>query len=93
MCRVAPPRLPPKPGPRRNSPSPALPCLKRAQVLATRFTKSAIRSRAALTYAEAQSRIDDERLTDEISVRPSCPLNLSVKTPAEPSALPSALKS
>jgi exosome complex exonuclease DIS3/RRP44 len=44
-------------------------------VLATRFTKSAIRSRAALTYAEAQSRIDDERLTDEISVRPSCPPN------------------
>lgn len=26
------------------------------------------RSRAALTYAEAQSRIDDERLQDEISV-------------------------
>ena len=26
------------------------------------------RSRAALTYAEAQSRIDDERLQDELSV-------------------------
>ncbi|GMH41507.1 hypothetical protein BSKO_09417 [Bryopsis sp. KO-2023] len=33
----------------------------------TVFTKSLIRSRAALTYAEAQSRIDDERLTDELS--------------------------
>lgn len=32
-----------------------------------RFTKSVIKSRAALTYAEAQTRIDDERLTDEVS--------------------------
>eukprot|EP00887_Chlorella_sp_A99_P004969 scaffold4.g4969.t1 len=40
-----------------------------ADVVSARFTKSVIRSRAALTYAEAQSRIDDERLTDEISVR------------------------
>ena len=30
--------------------------------------KAASRSRAALTYAEAQSRIDDDRLHDEISV-------------------------
>ena len=28
----------------------------------------AVRSRAAFTYAEAQARIDDERLTDELSV-------------------------
>ena len=27
-----------------------------------------IKSRAALTYAEAQTRIDDERLTDDVSV-------------------------
>lgn len=33
-----------------------------------RFTKSIIRSRAAMTYAEAQSRIDDMRLQDEITV-------------------------
>ena len=32
-----------------------------------RFTKSVIKSRAALTYAEAQTRIDDERLTDNVS--------------------------
>ncbi len=32
-----------------------------------RFTKSVIKSRAALTYAEAQTRIDDERLTDDVS--------------------------
>lgn len=38
-----------------------------AEVVGTQFTKSVIRSRAALTYAEAQSRIDDTRLTDEIS--------------------------
>ncbi|KAI3428619.1 hypothetical protein D9Q98_007442 [Chlorella vulgaris] len=38
-----------------------------AEILSSRFTKSVIRSRAALTYAEAQSRIDDPRLTDDIS--------------------------
>lgn len=38
-----------------------------AEVVSSQFTKSVIRSRAALTYAEAQSRIDDERLTDELS--------------------------
>ena len=38
-----------------------------AEVVGTQFTKSVIRSRAALTYAEAQSRIDDNRLTDEIT--------------------------
>lgn len=32
------------------------------------FTKSVIRSRASLTYAEAQAKIDDKRLTDSISV-------------------------
>lgn len=37
--------------------------------MSSQFTKSVIRSRAALTYAEAQSRIDDARLTDELSVR------------------------
>jgi hypothetical protein len=38
------------------------------QVVSSSFTKSVIRSRAAMTYAEAQSRIDDQRLTDELSV-------------------------
>lgn len=33
-----------------------------------RFTKSVIRSKAALSYAEAQTRMDDERLHDEITV-------------------------
>lgn len=44
-------------------------CLFAPQVVSSQFTKSVIRSRAALTYAEAQSRIDDERLTDDLSVR------------------------
>jgi exoribonuclease R len=35
-----------------------------------RYTKSVIRSRAALTYAEAQARIDDPRLHDEVDARP-----------------------
>jgi len=39
-----------------------------ATIVSARFTKSVIRSRAALTYAEAQSRIDDQRLTDELSM-------------------------
>jgi exosome complex exonuclease DIS3/RRP44 len=39
-----------------------------AEVLATRFTKSVIRSRAALTYAEAQARLDDARAADDVSV-------------------------
>eukprot|EP00803_Ostreobium_quekettii_P005055 evm.model.scf_416.5 EVM.evm.TU.scf_416.5 scf_416:66259-78048(-) len=34
----------------------------------TTFTKSIIRSRAALTYEEAQTRIDDDRLTDDVSM-------------------------
>lgn len=37
------------------------------QIVSTRFTKSIIRSRAALTYAEAQARMEDARLTDEIT--------------------------
>ena len=40
---------------------------EQGEVVSTRFTKGIIRSRAALTYAEAQSRIDDARLTDEIT--------------------------
>ena len=39
-----------------------------ADIISSTFTKAVIRSSAALTYAEAQSRIDDERLTDEVSV-------------------------
>jgi hypothetical protein len=37
-------------------------------VATVRFTKSVIASRAALTYAEAQTRIDDERLHDEVTL-------------------------
>ncbi|WPT12794.1 Exosome complex exonuclease RRP44-like protein A [Picochlorum sp. SENEW3] len=38
-----------------------------AEILSTSFTKSVIKSRAALTYAEAQARIDDDRMQDEIT--------------------------
>lgn len=37
------------------------------ELLGSRFAKSVIRSRAALTYAEAQSRIDDDRVQDEVT--------------------------
>lgn len=40
---------------------------KEADIVSTFFTKSLIKSRAALTYAEAQSKIDDDKLQDEIS--------------------------
>jgi exoribonuclease R len=40
--------------------------------LSVRFTKSVIASRAALTYAEAQTRIDDERMHDEVTLGESC---------------------
>lgn len=60
------------PQPRLLLPAPLatcfLPSTRCAQVVSSQFTKSVIRSRAALTYAEAQSRIDDERLTDDLSV-------------------------
>lgn len=39
-----------------------------AEVVSTRYHKSLIKSRAAMTYAEAQTRIDDERLNDELTV-------------------------
>jgi exosome complex exonuclease DIS3/RRP44 len=38
-----------------------------ADTINVRFTKSVIASKAALTYAEAQTRIDDERLHDDIT--------------------------
>ena len=38
-----------------------------ADVVSSHFTKSIIRSRAALTYEEAQSRIDDARLNDDLT--------------------------
>jgi exosome complex exonuclease DIS3/RRP44 len=38
-----------------------------ADTVAVRFTKGVIRSRAALTYAEAQARIDDAADNDEIT--------------------------
>ncbi|KAG2491107.1 hypothetical protein HYH03_010551 [Edaphochlamys debaryana] len=41
---------------------------EQCNVLNTRFTKSVIKSRASLTYQEAQSRIDDASMTDELTV-------------------------
>ena len=38
-----------------------------AEIVSTQFFKSVIRSRAALTYAEAQMRIDDPSLSDEVT--------------------------
>ncbi|KAJ3216693.1 exosome catalytic subunit dis3 [Dinochytrium kinnereticum] len=39
-----------------------------AEVLSCRYTKSIIRSRASLTYDEAQARLDDPKLNDTISL-------------------------
>ncbi|XP_055345726.1 exosome complex exonuclease RRP44-like [Paramacrobiotus metropolitanus] len=39
-----------------------------ARIVAVQFMKSAIRSRAALTYAEAQMRIDDKNLQDPVTL-------------------------
>ena len=41
---------------------------EQANILNTHFTKSVIKSRASLTYQEAQSRIDDPSMTDELTV-------------------------
>ncbi|XP_063068491.1 exosome complex exonuclease RRP44 [Engraulis encrasicolus] len=38
-----------------------------AEILNTRFTKSVINSKASLTYAEAQMRIDDASMNDDIT--------------------------
>ncbi|XP_059826436.1 exosome complex exonuclease RRP44 [Hypanus sabinus] len=38
-----------------------------AEILNTKFTKSVINSKASLTYAEAQMRIDDENMNDEVT--------------------------
>ncbi|KAM9847835.1 exosome complex exonuclease RRP44 [Aulostomus maculatus] len=39
-----------------------------AEILKTRFTKSVINSKASLTYAEAQMRIDDTNKSDDITM-------------------------
>uniref|UniRef100_A0A671TS76 Exosome complex exonuclease RRP44 n=1 Tax=Sparus aurata TaxID=8175 RepID=A0A671TS76_SPAAU len=39
----------------------------KAEILKTRFTKSVINSKASLTYAEAQMRIDDTSMNDDIT--------------------------
>uniref|UniRef100_A0AAR2LHI6 Exosome complex exonuclease RRP44 n=1 Tax=Pygocentrus nattereri TaxID=42514 RepID=A0AAR2LHI6_PYGNA len=39
----------------------------KAEILNTRFTKSIINSKASLTYAEAQMRIDDASMNDDIT--------------------------
>ncbi|XP_010548201.1 PREDICTED: exosome complex exonuclease RRP44 homolog A [Tarenaya hassleriana] len=38
-----------------------------AEIISTRYTKSVIRSAAALSYVEAQARMDDSRLTDPLT--------------------------
>ncbi|KAF8940521.1 hypothetical protein EDD21DRAFT_380965 [Dissophora ornata] len=38
-----------------------------AEIMDVRFTKSVIASKASLTYEEAQNRIDDERMQDDIT--------------------------
>ncbi|KAM9454993.1 exosome complex exonuclease RRP44 [Clarias gariepinus] len=38
-----------------------------AEIINTRFTKSVINSKASLTYAEAQMRIDDSNMNDDIT--------------------------
>ena len=39
-----------------------------AEIISTQFFKSVIRSRVALTYAEAQMRIDDPTITDKVTI-------------------------
>eukprot|EP00252_Welwitschia_mirabilis_P011882 TRINITY_DN2640_c0_g1_i3.p1 TRINITY_DN2640_c0_g1~~TRINITY_DN2640_c0_g1_i3.p1 ORF type:complete len:401 (-),score=66.10 TRINITY_DN2640_c0_g1_i3:117-1319(-) len=39
-----------------------------AEVISVRFTKSIIKSSAALSYVEAQARMDDSRLSDPVTV-------------------------
>uniref|UniRef100_W5UC01 Exosome complex exonuclease RRP44 n=1 Tax=Ictalurus punctatus TaxID=7998 RepID=W5UC01_ICTPU len=39
----------------------------KAEIINTRFTKSVINSKASLTYAEAQMRIDDSSMNDEVT--------------------------
>ncbi|XP_048454363.1 exosome complex exonuclease RRP44 [Rhincodon typus] len=39
-----------------------------AEILHTMYTKSVINSKASLTYAEAQMRIDDESMNDEVTL-------------------------
>ncbi|KAI1313414.1 exosome catalytic subunit dis3 [Mortierella claussenii] len=38
-----------------------------AEIVSVRFTKSVIASKASLTYEEAQNRIDDERMQDDVT--------------------------
>ncbi|KAK2999539.1 hypothetical protein RJ639_023329, partial [Escallonia herrerae] len=38
-----------------------------AEIISTRYTKSVIKSSAALSYVEAQARMDDSRMTDQVT--------------------------
>ena len=38
-----------------------------AEIVSTRFTKSVIRSKASFTYGEAQTRIDDPKMKDDLT--------------------------
>lgn len=38
-----------------------------AKIVSTKYHKSIIRSKASLTYAEAQARIDDKARNDEVT--------------------------
>ncbi|CAJ0921430.1 unnamed protein product [Ranitomeya imitator] len=40
---------------------------RNAEIINTKFTKSVINSKASLTYAEAQMRIDSPNMNDEIT--------------------------
>lgn len=39
----------------------------KAEIITVRYTKSVIRSKASFTYAEAQLRIDDSKLNDDLT--------------------------
>ncbi|CAN1127559.1 Exosome complex exonuclease RRP44 homolog A, partial [Linum perenne] len=38
-----------------------------AEIISTKYTKSVIKSCAALSYVEAQARMDDSRLMDPVT--------------------------
>lgn len=40
---------------------------KKAEIISTKFHKSVICSKAALTYGEAQAKIDDKNLNDDVT--------------------------
>lgn len=51
----------------------------KAEIVSTKFMKSIIRSRAALTYAEAQMKIDDATMVDPVTTSLRCLNDLAKK--------------